>query len=459
MRPSALSLRSLLERLHPPSPITVRESEQLLARLKASFQRSLDQNHPAPRAQGTYQNVRRGPSPKETVLYGTSKIHQASPLVSTHQHVHALLSHPLLSMKPTGFKAPSSIIETESIHAVNQAETAGHDPMAWFDARAALGTASQELAAACLAIHGRAARSRAGPSVVQQMKDSGAGNKVLRWLWSKGRDYWHDAIHDQRFIRELVPFLVVESRHDVIWEWLRMPNDHESSNRGAMVAAKSHLLHTAMGAEQRYGGGPDKAVEHYLQAIRLGQAGSIVKPDQSSTTPAFSAEELKSFVSAGGRYFAALCMKAHRQGPSWRLSPLFLDRFCDTLHIWSHCPWYMYARIRLSAPPEQDPSGALSFLRDGVASPSKDLFVVAKDKLKSQRAIVRLGIDTAGRLIELGQLDDANWVMQFLKDTFPKQLNLDVDAPEGGLVARPARTSSSHHEQQSLELLDGLLPS
>lgn len=458
MRPTAIWLRSLLERIHPTCP-SPRESEELLSRLKAAFRRSLDLHHPCPRSPGAaYENALRANDKIDPIFFDKSNNTRLSPLVSTERHFQALLSHPLLAIKPTGRSSPRTPRTTESVRDGDQPEGTERDPALSFDEQAALGTATQELATACLAIYGRAARSKDGPSVVQQMRDSGAGARVLKWLWSKGETDWNGAIYNRRFLKELVPFLVVEGHRGVVQDWLCMSNDQPNKSRACTVDAKGRLLGAWMIAELRYGGGLDKAVELYLWAVGRLVHWNRPGPDGKAAPTALSPGEVRRMLRPAGAELAGKCIDAPRRPSSWSLSTSNLERFCDTIHLWSSYARYVRARVLLGAPPAQDPSAALAFLRHSTTTTLQELFRGSTDERWRREAMIKLGLPTAQRLLELGQFEEANWVLQLLKNNFPEQLNMDADTSD----AEPPKISESavaRNERQSLDLLDGLLPS
>lgn len=234
MTPPRRSLQTLLSRIDPARSLSAQESRQLLSMLKVSFRRHLDADHPpSPSDDARHPSSESAPSTQcRNDLSGLAVKQPSPPAALADQHFRALLSHPLMALKPMDRGEKSPVRTARGRYDVKGLGPEAHDPMAWFDEQTALGTASQELAGICLAVHARAAKNQAGSSVVEEMRRSRAGTRVVRWLWSSSRMQSIDVIHDRRFIRELVPFLVVEGRDDVIWEWLRTSNDHPLRSRG-----------------------------------------------------------------------------------------------------------------------------------------------------------------------------------------------------------------------------------
>ena len=84
----SLYIRSLINKLHPPLPITPRDSNRLLASLKTSFQKQLDAAHPSP----TKQASRHEEGVSVDGWSNTAK-------TATSSHVRSILSHPMLGTR------------------------------------------------------------------------------------------------------------------------------------------------------------------------------------------------------------------------------------------------------------------------------------------------------------------------------------------------------------------------
>ncbi|ETN47062.1 uncharacterized protein HMPREF1541_01252 [Cyphellophora europaea CBS 101466] len=84
-------LRSIVSKLHPPSPATARESQRLLRSLDGAFRKRLDEVHPAP----SLDAHRESDAPAD----GNH---------SVNTHLDAILQHPLLQSKNTAGAQPGS---------------------------------------------------------------------------------------------------------------------------------------------------------------------------------------------------------------------------------------------------------------------------------------------------------------------------------------------------------------
>ena len=387
---------------------------------------------------------------------------KTSSLASTDQHLRAVLSHPLLSLRSTGSASPTS---RSSERKLDPSLLDPNDPMASFERAVALGTATDQLATACLAatsiaLSGDAATQKAGRvQVAQQMRGSRAGTKVLNWMWSNGRLYADDIIHGRRLMQELVPFLVAEHRQDVIWEWIGAPVDSSSDGRRASaVAAKSRLLRALIGAEWRYGGGNSKAIDHYLRGSSLGPGMSHRNGPQPETPHVLTAEELKPFLSSTGRLFRKAFDRHHRFWPCWSLSKYSLGGFLMTVPTWSACPRYHLAMMFLLAPSLGDPSAALAFLRGSGDVDAEDPFAGAMNEPKRRQALLEMAQLTAESLQERHRRKDADWVGRYLHQLVSE--DREMSTSETLSKAPPSRNGMEGlpDEMETIELLNGLLP-
>jgi hypothetical protein len=82
---TALLVRSIVSKLHPPGPATQRESQQLLRVLNGAFQRRLDDAHPAPPKPNTEDPLDEPPYPKRSASIHFDSILQ-HPLFQTRDH-------------------------------------------------------------------------------------------------------------------------------------------------------------------------------------------------------------------------------------------------------------------------------------------------------------------------------------------------------------------------------------
>ena len=389
---------------------------------------------------------------------------KTSSLASTDQHLRAVLSHPLLSLKSRGSAVPTSG-GSERKPGPSLLDT--NDPMASFERSVALGTATNKLAAACLAATSMALIRDATTQeaktdlsqVAQQMRESRAGTKVLNWMWSKGRLYVHDLIHGRWLMQELVPFLLAEHRQDVIWEWIGAPiRSSSDEGRARAVVMKSRLLLALTRAAWRYGRRDSKVVDHYLRGSRLGPGMSHGAGPQPETLFVLTAEELKPFLLPTGRLLRKAFERYPQFWPCWSLSRHSLGSFLMTVPTWSACPQYHLAMLFLLAPSLEDPTAALAFLRASSEVDAEDQFAGAMDEPRRRTALLEMARLTAETLHEQRRPQDADWVRSYLH-------RLVSEDRETSTSKTPSEAPSSRYdgagppdETEAIEALNSLLP-
>ena len=181
---TALLLKELISKLHPPSPITPRESQKLLRLLNTSFQRRLDDLHPSPRLH------QEDESP-----------HGRVPLVSSREpdpHLHSVLHHPLLEpnvAKPT---------ENSKLRAAQIFREAVRDTR----------VSPQLIHSCCRRYLEGVKRSEAVPS------DSLLGVKIAAWLSSVSDSTRCEILTNTRLLPDLIYVMYADGKEGEVWDWL-----------------------------------------------------------------------------------------------------------------------------------------------------------------------------------------------------------------------------------------------
>jgi hypothetical protein len=178
-----LFLRELLSKLHPPSPATSRESQQLLRLLDTSFRHRLDDLHPGPRANEQHTS-------REQVPLANSQ--------GTDSHLYSVLHHPLLAANvdcPQGDRRlrPSLIFEI----AVRESRVS-----------------SQLLYTCCRHYMDNDTPFEAVPS------DRLLGPRIASWLSSTTAGIRRDTLTNTKIIPVLLPVMYADGLEDVVWTWL-----------------------------------------------------------------------------------------------------------------------------------------------------------------------------------------------------------------------------------------------
>ena len=405
-----MALRALISKIHPPLSLTQRECQQLLSMLNASFTRHLDANFEPSTPSKVKQQPRQWANGKDDRRRSTpSEARQGSSVQSANQHFHALLLHPVLA--PVGLQHVDAATSTPRAGGVGEsdrpepARQRNHDVRAWLDQRAV------ELAALCFDAHTRAIKSRSLPSVADDMRRSQAGTKMLRRLQPVMDTRFELVLHHHAIVCELTPFLVAEHRHDLIWDWFHR------AGRFRTRSAQGHLLEVLVRAELNHGAGLESAINLYLKAVRLNSTAP--RPDFLSTRA-----ELEPALRPAAKFLGKRCMRA-----TMTISAPLLERFCQSIRLWSSGYQYICARILSGyVTQRQEPLASLAWFRDNPSWPVR----ASAGEVRARTVIVQLGLLTAERLLEQDRLADGSWLMEFLREKFPVELGLSADtAPDG----------------------------
>lgn len=112
----------------------------------------------------------------------------------------------------------------------------GNDPMIVFEKAVANGMMTIDHAALCLVAKRNEIIQSSVLSVQEGMKESGAGRKVLRWLWASGIANDNKFLMHAKFSKILMEFIVAENLQEVAWTWIRR----------ALVTSDAHHMHDSI---------------------------------------------------------------------------------------------------------------------------------------------------------------------------------------------------------------------
>lgn len=189
----ASAWKSINSKIHPPLPLPARDSQQLLSLLNTSFNQQLDRQH---------------------LAASSSNEDHAS------RHLQSILSNPLFDARPQ--MSDNATNKSQCIRrSPGQLLNLMTQPMDTFTQLVAQGTADLKMAKICLGFQLRACRTTSATTPREAMQTSGTASTVLQWLWSSGLEDTGIFLHDPRFIRLLVPFLVADGQHSRISHWLQ----------------------------------------------------------------------------------------------------------------------------------------------------------------------------------------------------------------------------------------------
>lgn len=388
-RPTPALLKFIL---HPPLPLNPRESKQLLNLLSTSFRQALDREHLiqddyeatkiATQTSTKHNDTPRGRRPSTTDA-GLNR--------PTDRHMHSILTNPLFNWS----SAPQ------------KAKKFAKDPMEVFDMAVAKGMMTTSSALGCLEAKKRQIIKSAHPSVREGLRASGAGRKVLRWLVSSGTANDNDFLLNGKFAYLLMEYLVAEDLQEVAWTWMRRGFEKYSHTSHLSPlerkAVKKVLLNPLMAlihAEAQSPANLDAAYQclsravGYFEELPAHQVMHLLHPPlrfllSRTITPVFhqppaSESAFDSFVA---------------------LVPRLSSR-----HIGYHL-----AYLSLLHPTRPSADLALSFVKSLDCSYNRSFS-------PSHGSTIQISLDAAKFLLEQERLEDAMWIMQYLRTTYPDRL-------------------------------------
>ena len=413
-------------KIHPPLPLNPRESKQLLNLLTTSFRQQLDREHGTfrPEADGNGNVLANSscsnPAPGKRRRHSQSRTERRLP---TDRHLHSILTNPLFSYGP---EKPD--LRTQNLR----------DPMDIFDEACAKGFMKVEYALACLKAKKNMIVQSSVLSVREAMKDSGAGSRVLRWLISSGGADDVTFLRDEAFSEILVDFLVAEELQIAVWAWMdklfaTMPTTNLRQAADPTAKTVAHLLGVLIKAEAAGYVSLDAAFASFIKAKGL------LNKLQHPTRPILWKAGL--FLSRESTF-----------GSSSHLapSPTMFNAFLDIVPAFTSRKDLHLSHLLLHHPSQPDVGLALRFLKKVKAdlSISADAASHGSSSYKNypDSRLISLGLDTAKLLLEQDQNASARWVMNFLQETYAKQLGL----------TQKKQFKQAQAEASSIELLKSL---
>ncbi|KAI9864326.1 MAG: hypothetical protein M1813_003246 [Trichoglossum hirsutum] len=460
MGPSLLlSLHSLVSRIHPPLPLNPQESERLLLLLTSSFRRHLNREYPSLRTdelqlQDQILDGPGGDGSRKILRQDANARPRSAKLMSSaaaNYHFVSILTSPLFT-KPARSLPPSCLGEGNRKHDLKALRRIMDDPMGVFEENVALGTATIHMAAVCLRILMKEILSSPVLSVKDGMVESGAGAKVLKWMWSSGLSASSDFLADHSFVGALVPFLIVDGRSDVVWAWMnrpipvdKTPNSVPNTGHLKRSAAAHHgfLLLTLIKAELKYGRGVDSAIEMLRRAVD--QAESILV-SCGSTRGSLDMKTIRAFLAPAGMVLYRRCKHLLF---SKDLSPKALDAFLAVIPKLSQNHELHRAWLQMYHPTESSTELAVRLLRSAARVGGRLYEGVQSEKFRT--IWIKFGLETARLLLKEKKWEDGAEVLNILQMSFPEELGLQHTvgvATSGG--------DAETDEQINLRLLEGL---
>ncbi|KAF2813715.1 uncharacterized protein BDZ99DRAFT_223543 [Mytilinidion resinicola] len=421
MQSSAARAFNLLSaKIHPQLPLTPRESQQLLSLLTSSFRRHLDREHPGAPEASAAQSSRRRKSISKTAAQDTA-LKSASSHVPISRLFESVLANPLLAHKPS---------RQDSHPAISALQAFSKNPSQWFRDSVADGSASIYTAF----LYADAMRKTSNATATNGIASSNkAGTEIAQWLWASGLETTPAFIENHAFHTNLAALLIQERNERPLWRWLGPDMQRALENAGippAQIARfRSRLLKSVVLCKLNGTGGLEDAISAHLHACSL---------EKNTSRPVKYSE----FFTSGAS------IVSHITANSRGISVASYDAFFGSIHKWCSGAEGFKALLLLQHPSTPDLNPALQYLRKMAPT-----FTYPKHP-QMRYFLVNLSLALARGLLAEDRFADGLWVLDFLKEKFPKEV---------GWKPSPAHSATEEHnldiskdELENLRLLETL---
>lgn len=389
---------------------------------------------------------------KQRSSAGASRSARASSSGSTDRHFQSILKNPLFAacVKDRHESAPrnSPTHHRDRPHY----QTASFDPMAWFEASVASGSATIAKATYAMDTLQKILASSPDTSIKPGMATSLAGSKVFQWLWSSGLQDSLNFSKDGKFMALLTNCLLAEKRQDVILDWFyqlwaqsrRCMLENSTGYPSEPVHFAKRLLLQLVKSELTLGNGMRVAVDHFLRVIDDVHAAGAKEPRSSNAAADFHL--LSSLLTPTGLH---LVYTLKVNGGVRQLDSDRLERFTQSINTWARDVEFYKAKMDLHQPVNPSAAAALAYLKHTAKKRSQ------VESTEKRRAIVHLSLDSASLLLQQNLYSEATWVMNFLRRGYATELGIvkgcqsDDVAGKGDFGWIP----SAYDEVSNLELL------
>ena len=235
---TALLIRNLISKLHPPSAATPRESQQLLRLLGSSLQKQLDDAHPVP------QRPQDGGKDVDQIPIETAR--------ATSLHLDSILHHPLL--------------EAHGLPTANGQQLT-RDPVLAFEAALKGGTLDLVKLRRFVALY------KTGLKQGQAKISHGIGPLIAAWFNAADLNMKvRFMTGDEQAISEVIPVMYEDGMEEAVWTWLSMlykrpwlsTADRQPSVGRLLQAEDMFVSHMMRASVQR--GAFQDAAQQYIQA-------------------------------------------------------------------------------------------------------------------------------------------------------------------------------------------------
>lgn len=425
-------LNSLASKIHPPLPLSPRESQQLLNLLTTSFRTHLDREHPlsAPLAHPA-PHAREDGVPrtqKPTASRNAPPMLAASSYASTTRHIDSILTSPLLAVKPRRRGSESAALDVFK------------DPMAWFVNEIAAGAATLPKAAMCLNM----LQSSANRSPQISTVDQSPATIFSAWLQNSALDVSRQFVEmsflkttPTLFLQRLITLLVAEGETAAPWRWFIRSSEQRTKETG-LDAETITIFRKCVLSELAYAQANkslNKGIATFMQACRfldnidIGASSAVLR-------------------SAGGRL-----VKLITSNTTESLDPELYQQFLKSAHQWAG-PGnsVVEAMLWLHHPTEPTALPGLRYVKDPATAET-----VANFSRSRRKFAVRLCLGVARLSMKNERYADAQFAMKFTEDHFPELVlsEMPSEVPASKRVDYVSEWKL-RREQENLEMLNGL---
>jgi hypothetical protein len=382
-----------------------RQSQQLLNTLTASFQTHLDQIHPPHSSAKSAQDYA-----SDRVSSGSSRERTStSSFLRTNDHFNSIITHPVLARQLGQSSQPNASLNAD------------------FDkwSRSTFDLIQDHLAKGTLTISNLSFLLRALENVLPSVgnpKDINGvelASKILSWIVASNQISLHAILSHAQCRHSLITLLVWENRTDVIRNWIDNSAEELVTLRPQIFRTfVNEMLHErglATAVRELISAPTDKGVMNTLYDVLdfMVHHPLAVQEIDASLYDRLVAEFKPSLSGAGFRGLAVLALM-HPTRPS--------------------------------------PDAALAYIT--VLSSSADSKQWILRTLRRRNSTVAFCLQLSKLLMHEERHTDAEYVLQFVQETFPRELGLDPVKPK----SKAAKSAATRSGQASiLQQLDGLL--
>ena len=397
----SLHWKTLINKIHPPLPLTPRESQILLLRLNSSFRQRLDQRHPIEEGH------------------------------STHEHVQSILTSPLFLNDPFASGMSNRHALVQDVRMMHRNGRSAQNPTKAMKDAVSQGRATLETMTDLLIQ--QLAQSSAAESPPVSMKESRAGSTVLHWLWTSGMSRSLRFLRDHRFMEIVIQFLVAEGLHGSVRTWLDASKEKLAHAKAVddPLEIRARIILELTRAETTYGKGLASAIESFVKLLTKWQLEGE-KPVHIRNTFRPSANYI--------------LRKLRIALPLGEVDTSDYERVQRSAPLWCSEVGFERAWLAINHPGVPDAQPTVAYIRHLSAEQVRKMAGARK------HGTVDISLKAAELCVSQNRRTEFAVLVEALRTYFPDDIGLEVDAAPSSLAAREEKP----HELASVRLLDSL---